>query len=178
MTHPRKIIRDAAVTLLTGATSAGTRVTPTRVEPHKKTDLPAISVYTLSEATVDDNDGAAPRELTRVVNLEITGWVAHVATLPADDAMDALAAQIEAAMDADPYLGGAAGDSILQGTELTIIDDGDPLVGVVTLTYAVTFRTTPGDPADPDDFLLAGVTTQVGGAGLDNAVEDLIEVQT
>lgn len=178
MAHPRKVIRHAVVTLLTGATAAGTRVHSTRIEPIKKTLLPAIAVYALGEPVRPDSDGTAPREITRDVKVEIAGWVAHSDALSVDDAMDDLAEQIEAAMDVDPYLGGAAGDSILENTEMEVANDGERLIGIVALTYSVTYRTTPAEPADPDDFLTADVTTQVGGAGVDNAVEDLIEVRT
>lgn len=178
MAHPRKLIRDAVVALLTGAaTAAGARVTATRVDPHRKSELPAISVYTLGEqVTASDT---TPRELTRVARLEITAWVAHTAALHADDAMDLLAEQIEAAMDADPYLGGKAGDSVLEGTELAILDEhDDPLVGVVTLTYAVTYRTYVDDAVAVDDFLRAGVTHQlVGGVSDTVPAEDLVTVQ-
>ncbi len=38
--------------------------------------------------------------------------------------MDDLAEQIEAAVDADPYLGGKAGDTILERTEMEIREGG------------------------------------------------------
>ncbi|MGN6105198.1 MAG: hypothetical protein ACTHU0_08845, partial [Kofleriaceae bacterium] len=118
MAHPRKLIRHAVVAQLVGATAAGARVQATRVEPLRKGKLPTISVYTLHEPIDQDASAATnPRELTRTVKVEIAGWVAHSDALPVDDAMDDLAEQIEAAMDADPYLGGKAGDSILEETE-------------------------------------------------------------
>lgn len=175
--HPRKIIRDATVArLIRAGTAAGARVTPTRVDPHKKHELPALSVYTLSEQTGPEDD-TEPRELWRTLKLEIAGWVAHSAACPADDALDALAEQIEAAMDADRYLDGAAGESLLVGTEITIRDDGDPLIGILTLTYEVTYRTTVAAPNDLDDFLRAASTAQVGTAAVDNAPRDVIQVR-
>jgi len=176
--HQRKLIRDAAVALLANAgTAAGARVTPTRIDPHKKNELPALSVYTLSEQTDPDDASTAPRELWRTLKLEIAGWVAHSTAAPADDALDALAEQIEAAMDADRYLGNTASDSILVGTEISILSDGDPLVGVITLTYEVEYRTSPAAPDGLDDFLRAGATTQVGDATVDNAANDVIQVR-
>lgn len=182
MAHPRKTIRQAVVALLVSAsTGAGGRVHATRVEPLKR-ELPAISVYILSETVdADASAGTAPREITRNAKVEITGFVAHTTAIPVDDAMDNLAEEIEAAMDVDPYLGGAAGDSILEGTEMEVIEDdgrSDPLVGVVTLTYSVTYRTSPEPPTDADDFLRADVVHQlVGGAEDTEPAEDMVTVQ-
>ncbi len=171
MAHPRKLIRHALVALLTNATAAGARVQGTRVEPHKKSQLPAISVYTLREPVDQDaSANTAPRELTRDVKVEITGWVAHSDALPVDDAMDDLAEQIEAVMDADPYLGGTAGESVLESTEMQVVEDdgrSDPLVGIVTLTYSVTYRTSPAAPANLDDFITVDATHKIAGGVAD-----------
>lgn len=185
MAHPRKLIRQAVVALLTNAaTAAGVRVQGTRVEPHKKSQLPAISVYTLSEAVDPTSAETAPRELTRAVKVEITGWVAHSDALPVDDAMDDLAGQIEAAMDTDRYLSGAAGDSVLEGTEMQVVEEdgrSDPLVGIVTLTYGVTYRTSPTNAeAFPSDaFVTVGATTRIAGGVSDTvaAIDQFQEAQ-
>src|ERR1041384_1222274 len=97
MAHPRKLARDAVTAALTNATAAATRVFPTRVDPIRNTKLPAISVSTTSEEIVPEKSDTAPRELHRVVKLEIVGFVAHTSSVPVDDAMDAIAEQIEAA---------------------------------------------------------------------------------
>lgn len=178
MAHPRKVIRDAVVTRLLGVTSAGTRVSSTRVDPYRETELPAISIYTPREPVDPESSSTSPRELTRTVSVEIAASVAHSDALPLADAADAIAEQIEAAMDADPYLGGVASDSILEGTELSIPNaSADPLVGLIVLTYVVTYQTQPGAITATDDFLQAGVTTQIVGAGSNNVIEDLFEVQ-
>ncbi len=172
MAHQRKLIRQAVVALLASAsTAAGARVQGTRVEPHKKSQLPAISVYTLREEIDEDaSAGTAPRELLRVCKVEITGWVAHSDLVPVDDAMDNLAEQIETAMDVDPYLGTAAADSVLESTEMQVVEDdgrSDPLVGIVTLTYAVTYRTSPAAPAALDDFERVKATHDLVGGVVD-----------
>lgn len=162
MAHPRQLVREAVVARLLNATAAGTRVTSTRVEPHKRNALPAISVYTLREPVRPESDTTAPRELTRDVKVEIAGWVSHSEALPVDVAMDDLALEIETAMDVDRYLGGAAGDSVLEDTEMQVIEDqgADPLIGIVTLTYSVTYRTSP-TTLTLDDFLRAKATHQL-----------------
>lgn len=182
MAHPRKLIRQGFVALLVRAnTAAGVRVVGTRVEPHKKAQLPAISVYTLRESVDQDaSTGAAPRELTRAVKVEIVGWVAHSDTLPVDDAMDDLAEQIEAAVDADPYLGSEAADSILEETTMQVLEDdgrSDPLIGIVTLTYSVTYRTSPAAPSSLEDFRRVKADHKIVGAVDTNAAHDEFVVQ-
>lgn len=178
MAHQRELIREAVIRILSNATAAGTRVTSTRVDAHKKNELPALSVYTLSEEVEPASDTSSPRELTRKLNLEIAGWVAHSAALPVEIAMDDLAREIENAMDADVYLSDLAGDSMLTATEMTIVEEKiDPLVGIVTLTYSVTYRTFVGATPATDDFNTAGTTTQIVGATTGNAASDVIDVQ-
>lgn len=179
MAHPRTLVRRAVIARLTNATTAGARVQGTRVEPLKKTLLPAISVETFKEPVDPDSADTEPRELLRMLSVEVIGWVALNGVAPNDvcDVIDDLAEQIEAAMDADRYLGGAAADSVLEDTEIEIRDDGnDPLIGVVVLTYSVTYRTTSGATAT-DDFLTAGVTTQIVGAAANNVAGDLVDVR-
>lgn len=174
MAHQRKIIRHAIVALLTDATSAAGRVEATRVDPNKKGQLPAIGVYSSSEDS--EANGTEPRELAREVKIQIAGWVAEGAE-KADDLMDDLAEQIESAMDADRYLGGAAAESVLVSTSTEVSGEGDPKVGVIVMTYSVTYYTVAATGGVSDEFLRADVTTQVGGAGVDNAAHDVIEVR-
>jgi hypothetical protein len=183
MAHQRKLIRHAVVTLLTNATSAGARVQGTRVEPHKKSQLPAISVYTLNEETDEESAMTAPIELCRHLKLEITGWVAHSDAVPVDDAMDDLAEQIEAAMAADYYLDSTIVDQTLEATEMQVVEDdgrSDPLVGIVTLTYAITYRTYPLEAGSTpaDDFATVDAKQQlVGGVPTTVPAEDTFTVQ-
>lgn len=181
MAHQRKLIRQAVVALLVGAnTAAGARVKATRFDPHKKSQLPAIAVYTTSEPVdLGASENTAPRELTRNVKVEIVGFVAHTDALPVDDAMDDIAEQIEAAMDEDRYLGGKAADSILESTELEVVEGegSDPIVGVVSLTYSVTYRTSPAAPDDLQDFRSVDAKHRIVGAVEANQARDEFVVQ-
>lgn len=179
MAHQRKLIRHAIVALLTNATAAGARVQGSRLELNRKTELPAISVYTLREPVEPDSAETAPREVTRELKVEIAIWVAlNGAALDPLDPVDDMTEQVEAVMDADRFVGGNVADSVLEDTEIKVLDEerGDPLVACATLTYAVTYRTTPGVTAT-DDFLRANTTTQVGDAGDDNTASDLTNVR-
>jgi len=82
-------------------------------------------------------------------------------------------------IDADPYFGGTVGNhgAVLESTDVSFPDlKADPLIGIITLTYSATYYTSPA-PGTLDDLLRTGVTTRIGGAGADNAVSDLINVQ-
>lgn len=187
MAHPRKLIRQAVVALLGNATDAGDRVQGTRVEPNEARELPALSVYTLNEPVDEDSADTAPRELTRKLQLEVAGWVAHKDSYPADDAMDDLAEQIEARMDSDRWLGGPGtgllADSILTGTVMEVVDvDGrsDPTCGIVVLTYTMTYRTDPlpASAYPNDDFRRVDTKTTPVGSTVDTPiVEDTFTVQ-
>lgn len=180
MAHPRKLIRQAVVTLLTNVTAAGARVSKTRFDPHRKSQLPAISVYSLSEPVRPGSAETAPRELTRDLKIEIAAWVPHTDAIPVDDAMDNIAEQIEAAMDADRYLNGAAGESILESTEMAVVEDdgkSDPTIGIVALVYSVTYRTTQGETAT-DDFITVNSTQDIVGGVVDTVpIVDQFTVQ-
>ncbi len=178
MAHPRKLIRHAVVALLTGATAAGARVQGTRVDPHRGTQLPALSVYTLNDPVTEDVSADAER--THELELEIAGWVAHSDAIPVDDAMDDLAEEVEAVMLTSPYLGGAAGDVRLLGTTMEVREDNgrsDPLIGIIVLTYAVTYRVDLVAAAPTDDFLRVGATHRIVGAGDNVAAQDRFVVQ-
>lgn len=181
MAHQRKLIRKSLVALLASAnTAAGTRVQGTRVEPHRRTQLPALSVYTLREPVRETSAGTTPRELTRDLKIEIAGWVAHTEALPVDDAMDDLAEQVERAIDASPYLGGVVADIVLESTDMEVIEDdgrSDPMVGIVTLTYSATYYTEPA-AGTVDDLLTVGSTIKpVGGVADTPTISDVITVQ-
>lgn len=177
--HPRKLIRDKVVQLLTGATLAAERVYPTRIVPYKKGGaLPVIAVYTLAESVDPQSVQSAPRELTRDLSLVIEAWVDGAAS---DDALDALAEQIECVMERDPFLEGTAAQSVLSETETEVVTEGDRPMGILMLTYSITYRTygaTECNPGPQDDFYTAGTTYDIGGtthAG--NHAHDVITVQ-
>jgi hypothetical protein len=135
MSHPRELIVQAVVTLLAAAsTAAGARVTNTRVEPHKKSGIPALSVYALNDPA---NDAASSEmEEAHDVTLEVAGWAAPTA-------INSLMAQVEAALRADPYLGGLASNSSPKGTVIQVVEDSghsDPVVAIAVLTYTATYH--------------------------------------
>lgn len=180
MAHPRKTFRQGLVAQLVAAdTAAAARVHVDRVDPMKKGGLPAISVFVLGETVKDGAGLSAPRELERDAVVEIVAFVSGKTETEVADAMDDIAEEIEAAMDSDPYIGSKAGDSILESTEMEIREGGssDPLIGIIALTYVVTYRTSPAAPDDLDDFLTVKADHRIVGAVEENQASDEFVVQ-
>ncbi len=181
MTHQRKTIRSAVRSAVDGATAADDRVFPTRVDPYRLKTLPAIGIYGLEESVDDDSAETYPRELTRRLSLVIEGWVAVGATPePSDDLLDDLAEQIEAAMDADRFFGGAAADSILTDTTMERHTIGDRDMAMVALVYRITYRTDALLVPTLDDFETVEATYNLGNEvdPGDEAVDDFVVEET
>lgn len=163
MLHRRQLIREAAAAALKGKTDAGDRVYETRLVPYRLLELPAIAVYSLDESTEEASRSTAPRELERDLELAIEGAVKQGENV--DDAMDALALEIERVMHADPTLGGVASDTFLSGTEFFVDVESDRPAGVIRLVYRTRYYTQAPDPADVqlDDFATADIRTSLAG---------------
>lgn len=179
MAHQRKLIRQAIVArLLAANTAAGDRVSSTRIDPIKKTRLPAISVYCLTEPVTSRASDSSIREIVRNARFEVVAKVRHTDGLPAADALDDIAEEIENAMSLDETFAGAAADSSLESTDIEIPDDGgpDPLIGIAVLTYSVIYYTSPVDGA-ADTFVTAGERFRPPEMTVDNDMQDLFNVQ-
>lgn len=170
--HQRQVIREAVTAaLVAAATSAGARVYETRTKAWRPVDLPGIAIYSLGDQGMER---VAPREQKRQMELAVEA--ACKVEEDADDALDALALEIEAAMDADPTFGGACQDSLLGETELAVVGTGDSQVGLVRLVYLVTYYSEQLAAGALDD--LATVDTRYNLAGAQaagNEAEDVLE---
>lgn len=183
MAHQGKLIEHAAQAQLVDAgTMAGARVHRDRIDPFKKGAIPAIALYIPDEETdrpkSEDNTS---RELTREADLELQAFVGGSDAEVVSDLMWDIQEQIENAFNADPYLGGTAAESILVkvSRELGEANGGSsPIVGVVTMIYAVTFRTTPLETDELDDFKRVKATHDLAGGVADSVpVVDQFNVQ-
>lgn len=180
--HQRTIIRDAVVTALTNTTSAGPRVKATRVEPmgvlvssSRGSGLPAIGVYTPTDTVDADAEQYKPMELWHILELHVVAWVVDTAAVPVERAMDAIAKQIEAAMNVDRYFGGACGGnfgSLLSSTETGVNDDADPLIGVIKLSYRCQYGDNQAPATGLADYLRTGTTTDIDSTGSALVVQD------
>ena len=136
MAHVRQSIRDHIVSAVTGLSTTGANVFPSRVYPIAAGKMPGLAVYTLSEA-IEAQTLRPPRGLVRVLEISIEAYVEGSTN---DDVLDNICAEVEAAVAADITRGGNAKDTILVSFEADYADGERPLV-VGRLTYQVTYST-------------------------------------
>ena len=132
MSHVRQQIREYFGTNLTGLTTTGSNVFESRVYPLDNTRLPALLIYTKSEASepiVIGTDRVMSRELSVVVE----GYVKSTTNF--DDTIDTISKEVEEAIAADRTLGGLAKDTYLESTEIEFNSEGEKPLGFVSLTF-------------------------------------------
>jgi hypothetical protein len=149
-------------------TAAGARVQGTRVDPWKKTQLPAISVYTLGEE-VDETLEDAPRELTRTRSRS-SAWIGRARpSAPRLTTRWTTSPSRSSAMDATRLARrhGTRPTDILEGTEMEVSreDDGrsDPLVGDRRAHLRGDVPDEAGAARATDDFLTVDATQKLVG---------------
>lgn len=135
-THPRQEIREAVVARLLDATRAQSRVYPTREVPWRRTELPAIAVYALSEGA---DSSRIPGDYVRTVAVAILACVS--VSDKVDDELDAIALEIETAIATDTTFGGKAVDAYLTETVIEVTEEQGRPLGAVRLTYDVRYQT-------------------------------------
>lgn len=141
MAHVRKQLREAAATLVTNLSTTGTRVFQSRMRPQEDAKLPCLLVTTNDESIVP---GSIGNRQERELQLVITG-VAKAAS-NVDDTLDQIAVEVETAMATDPDLGNLAAGMELTGIKVEFDHETDKPVGVIALTYRLTYFTAAGSP--------------------------------
>jgi hypothetical protein len=137
MAHKRKQIRDRLATILTGLPSTGANVFKSHVYPLNAAKLPGLLIYTDEEAS---EPGAMQRTLDRFLTATVQGYIKPAAGA-IDDALDAIAEDVEAAVEDDPKLNGLALFSSLESTTTEFNADGEKPVGIITLKFKIDYRT-------------------------------------
>jgi hypothetical protein len=170
--HQRQAIRTAIQNILSGKTSAETRVFRTRFTSFKRNELPAIGIYLLSETS--DAQDSAPREYLRKATVAIEGIV-RVSDQP-DDEVDDLAEEIETAMNVDPTLFGAASDSTLTATEMEVFENGDQHIGAIRLQYEIKYYSYPADDESVDLEIIDTKYNLKNSVEEDDQAEDIISL--
>lgn len=143
MAHVRKQIREYFGTQLTGLTTTGANVFESRVYPMQSAKLPALLIYTTSEAS-EESSFSKNRTMDRTINVQVEGFVRTISNF--DDTLDLIAEEVEVALLDDPTLGGLAINTVLTGTEATYSGDSEQPVGTIILTFEVHYRTQTGVP--------------------------------
>lgn len=142
MSHVRQQIRDDIVTTLTGLATTGSNVFRSRIFPLEETNLPALCIYTKSEASEYDTIGL-PRSVNRVLDVAVEAYVKGVSNY--DNTLDTIAVEVEEAIAADITLGGVAKDAQITAFEADFAGDGEQPVAVGRFTVTVEYRTVEND---------------------------------
>lgn len=137
MSHARKQIRDAVVTILTNANVADT-VSKSRVYPIPANTISMALVYTNNDSVVQTTL-TYPRKFDRELNLVIECVARDSDYL--DDRLDLLCESIENAIGADNTLGSVVKDCVLTDTQITLDFSGDAPIGSARLQFRVSYRT-------------------------------------
>lgn len=174
--HQRQIIREAVVAQLLGKTEAAERVFAMREVPLRRTELPAICVYTLEETVDPESQRSTPRRLLRTLQLAVE--IVVQVTDGVDATIDALALEVEQQIDADPWFGGACMNTILASVQVGIDVQGERPVGRCLMSYAVTYETEAPEIASLpalDDLDTVHVEQDLSGnqAAADRAVDTI-----
>lgn len=141
MTHVRTQIRDAAVTTLTGLTTTGARVYPSRLTPLRDADLPCLLVMTNDEEIAGADVHGVLQERTLRLAVRAVAKVSGAL----DDTLDAMVAEVETALYAQTF-GGLAKSVNLAAISIEMEDALEKQAGFAELAYTVTYYTAAGSP--------------------------------
>lgn len=154
MTHPRKLIREAAALMLVNKGDWLDRVFTNRMRPlsarpnirSERSQLPALIIYTRNEKAEIFN--VAPREYKCTVDVIIE--IVADAVDGVDDLLDSMAETVERILGRDDTIAGTADDCVYTGTDMSIIEDKvERPIGAVAMTFQATYyRNAPDGPDD------------------------------
>ena len=151
MPHAREQIRDAIITLVTGLTTTGANVFPSRVYPLKDGELPALCVYTFNEE-IDDEKGKIEKLDFRYLSVKVDGYakmpsgVSDPTADPLEDVLDDIASEVETAVLADQGLGVGAIATDLESIEIEKNIEGEKPTAVISMSFKVHYLTDTGTP--------------------------------
>ncbi len=143
--HQRRNIRDAIVAALGGISA---NVTVGIVYPEQPENLPAVNVLTGDETVTDDQQVMATTLQPALYQIRelVMQFECRALVDPLDDALDALALEVEQALGVDVTLGGAADRIVYSGCSTDREGDLEAPAGVLTLDYQVFYRVNARDP--------------------------------
>ena len=141
MAHKRQSIRERVASTLTGLTTTGSHVFQSRVYPIENTKLPCLLIYTREE-TSEPLTTNPPRAIEKVLSLVVEGYVK--ANTNFDDTIDTICEEVEEALFTDRLINDLALDSFLINTDISYNGEGDNPLGIVVMTFQITYHHTEG----------------------------------
>jgi hypothetical protein len=150
MAHARKQIRTAVASLVSGLSTTGSRVYPSRVYSLAEEDLPSLSVFTVDAGNdevvtrISMGSPGSPPRFHRSCPLIIEGHALLGENV--DDMLDQIALEVEVAMSAPLTIGSRTLPAQLQSTSKELIGDAEDQIGIVRLLYTVPYVTAENTP--------------------------------
>ena len=141
MAHKRQAIRERVASTLTGLTTTGSNVFQSRVYPIENTKLPCLLIYTREE-TSEPLTTNPPRAIEKILSLVVEGYVK--ANTNFDDTIDTVCEEVEEALFTDRLINDLALDSFLVNTDISYNGEGDNPLGIVVMTFQITYHHTEG----------------------------------
>jgi hypothetical protein len=141
MAHKRQLIRERVATTLTGLSTTGSNVFQSRVYPIENTKLPCLLIYTREE-TSEPLTTNPPRAIEKILSLVIEAYVKANANY--DDTIDTITEEVEEALYGDRLINNLALDSFLVNTDISYNGEGDNPLGIVVMTFQITYHHTEG----------------------------------
>ena len=141
MAHKRQAIRERVASTLTGFTTTGSNVFQSRVYPIENTKLPCLLIYTREE-TSEPLTTNPPRAIEKILSLVVEGYVK--ANTNFDDTIDTICEEVEEALFTDRLINDLALDSFLVNTDISYNGEGDNPLGIVVMTFQITYHHTEG----------------------------------
>ena len=143
--HVRAQVREAFALQVTGLATTGANVFQSRMRALQTSELPGLRIYTEMEDILDDDVLDVPYMQQRTITVRCEALARATAGL--DDLLDGICKEIEAAIDAEPTLGGLSPvhvsyrhfDELLQG-------DSDQPAGMATLDFDFVVLTMSNTP--------------------------------
>jgi len=144
MIHIRQQIRERVAELVADLTLTQDRVFTNRLYTLEKTSLPCLVISSSSDQLEGRSSFDTPAKADRNLTLKIEVYVK--ANEGADDALDAICADVEVAMAGDKKLNGLAIDTSHQLTNIEFTTDGDKPHGLAEMEYLVQYRIQETEP--------------------------------
>ena len=142
MAHVRKSIRDNITTTLTGLATTGLNVFQTRFFPLAETKLPALCIYSRTEAS-EYSTMTVPRTVLHECEFTVEAYVK--ATSGVEDTIDAIGVEVAEALAADVTRNSLAKDTRVTDFAVDFNAEGDQPVGIATFTVIVDYATLEND---------------------------------
>lgn len=131
--HLRRQLREAIATAVTGLVTTGARVYQSRVYPLQDAELPALRVYTRSEAATTETL-TIPALMSRVVEVVIEA--AAKANADLDDTLDQMAKEVETALGAGLTISGKFLPISYNGCDIEMSGDGEKPTGTISMRFS------------------------------------------